>query len=168
MTFVKPNKDPTRAASDVPIILLYTLFSKRTPNTHTQNHSHSSLTHPILIQTKPLHHHTHNPHTKTPLKASTIENHQNTLFSPQYTSVKHLIHSQNWFTNQILNTNVHNNTRHWLANDVSCRQSSVIFNGKSSRTRYFRNRLPQGWVLFPTHCLICSCTTFHNHPRTYK
>ena len=57
---------------------------------------------------------------------------------------------------------MHNNTKRWLTNYLGGRQSHVSFNGKSSHTRNFINRVPQGSVLSPTLFNIY----MHNTPPT--
>ncbi|KAA2237140.1 hypothetical protein F0L68_41695, partial [Solihabitans fulvus] len=52
--------------------------------------------------------------------------------------------------NKILNTHHHPNFKKWLANFLSGRHGYTIYNGKSSRTRHYTNRVPQGSVLSPT------------------
>jgi len=51
---------------------------------------------------------------------------------------------------KVHNTNMHNNTKRWLANYLSGRQAHVNYNGKSSRTHNITNGVPQGSVLSPT------------------
>ena len=48
---------------------------------------------------------------------------------------------------KLYNTNVHNNTKRWLANYLGGKQSHVSFNGKSPHTRNFHKGVPQGSVL---------------------
>ena len=57
---------------------------------------------------------------------------------------------QHRLTDKLNNTNMHNNTKRWLANYLGGRQSHVSFNSKSSHTRNFNNGVPQGSVLSPT------------------
>ena len=45
---------------------------------------------------------------------------------------------------KLYNTNMHNNTKRWLANYLGGTQSRVSFNVKSSHTRNFPNRVLQG------------------------
>jgi hypothetical protein len=52
--------------------------------------------------------------------------------------------------NKIINTGAHNNTKRWLSNYLSGRQSYVEYNGKTSRTKIFPNDVPQGSVLSPS------------------
>ena len=52
--------------------------------------------------------------------------------------------------NQIYNTNMHNNSRRWLANYLSGRKAHVNFNGIPSKIRPFRDGVPQGSILSPT------------------
>ncbi|KAF2353761.1 Reverse transcriptase domain [Trinorchestia longiramus] len=51
---------------------------------------------------------------------------------------------------KILNTELHNNTKRWLANYLSGRQTYVHNNGKFSKTHNIPNGIPQGSVLSPT------------------
>ena len=44
---------------------------------------------------------------------------------------------------KLYDTNMHNNTKRWLANYLGGRKSHVSFNGKSSHTRNFPNGVPQ-------------------------
>ncbi|KAF2367561.1 Reverse transcriptase domain [Trinorchestia longiramus] len=50
----------------------------------------------------------------------------------------------------IYNTELHNNTKQWLANYLSGRQAYVHYSGKSSKTLNIPNGVPQGSVLSPT------------------
>ncbi|KAF2350797.1 Reverse transcriptase domain [Trinorchestia longiramus] len=51
---------------------------------------------------------------------------------------------------KIFNTELHNNTKRWLANYLSGRQTYVHYNGKFSKTHNIPNGIPQGSVLSPT------------------
>ena len=66
-------------------------------------------------------------------------------------------------TDKLYNTNMHNNTKRWLANYLGGRQSHVSFNGKSSHTRNFPKAL-----FFPPHSLTSTCTTLPPHTRQHK
>ena len=52
--------------------------------------------------------------------------------------------------NKIYNTTMHNNTKRWLANYLTNRQSFVHYNSEASKTRNFPNGVPQGSILSPT------------------
>ncbi|KAF2352494.1 Reverse transcriptase domain [Trinorchestia longiramus] len=51
---------------------------------------------------------------------------------------------------KIYNTKLHNDTKIWLANYLSGRQSYVHYSGKSSKTLNIPNGVLQGSVLSPT------------------
>ncbi|KAF2355876.1 Reverse transcriptase domain [Trinorchestia longiramus] len=51
---------------------------------------------------------------------------------------------------KIFNTELHNNTKRWLANYLSGRHTYVHYNGKFSKTHNIPKRIPQGSVLSPT------------------
>ena len=54
-----------------------------------------------------------------------------------------------------------NNTKRWLVNFLGGRQSHVSFNGKSSNTRNFHNRIPHGSFC---HLTLSNFYIYDNHP----
>ena len=52
--------------------------------------------------------------------------------------------------NKIYKTNMHNNSKRWLANYLSGRKVHFNLNGTQLKFRPFRDRVPKGSVLFPT------------------
>ena len=65
--------------------------------------------------------------------------------------------------NKIYNTNMHNNSKRWLANYLPGRNAYVNFNGIPSKIRPFRDEVPQGSVLLSNTVQPFSL----RHPNTH-
>ena len=152
ITILKPNKTPTEAASYRPITLLCTpskvmerlLLHKITPHIplsptqhgYRPNHSTTTLL-TNLTQTVQDGINSRRPPHRTLLVTIDISKAFDAISRPL-------------LINKIYNTTLHNNTKRWLANYLSGRQSFVHYNGVSSNTKNFPNGVPQGSVLSPT------------------
>ena len=152
ITLLKPGKTPTDAASYRPITLLCTpskvverlLLRKITPHIplsptqhgYRQNHSTTTL---LTNLTQKVNDgiNSRNPPHRTLLITIDI--------SKAFDAIPRTL-----LINKIYNTTLHNNTKRWLANYLSGRQSFVHYNGVPSITKNFPNGVPQGSVLSPT------------------
>ena len=152
ITIPKPNKNPTQPSSHRPITLLCTpsKVTERLVLTQANPHVPSN---PSQHGYKPLH------STNTLLTDITQRvldginsarpPHRTVLVTLDISKAFDAIPRHN-ITNKIFNTNMHNNTKRWLANFLGGRCAHVSFAGQSSNTRNFTNGVPQGSVLSPT------------------
>ncbi|KAF2348548.1 Reverse transcriptase domain [Trinorchestia longiramus] len=92
------------------------------------------------IQTQPSSpEQTQKHHSLQQLRGKTLQLVHTTKQHSRYTQIK-----------KIYSTELHNNTKRWLANYLSGRQAYVHYSGKSSKTLNIPNRVRQGSVLSPT------------------
>lgn len=152
IALLKPNKIATEPASYRPITLLCTpskvlerlILNKTTP----------------YIPLSPTQHGYRPNHSTTTLLTNLTQKVQDGINSrrPPHRTLLITIDISKAFDaiprplliNKIYNTTLHNNTKRWLANYLSGRQSYVHYNGESSTTKNFPNGVPQGSVLSPT------------------
>ncbi|MCP4274705.1 MAG: reverse transcriptase family protein, partial [Gammaproteobacteria bacterium] len=152
ITIPKPNKDITLPSSHRPITLLCT------PSKVTERLALQTTTPHIPLATsqhgfRPLH------STNTLLADLTQKDfdginsarpaHRTLLVTLDISKAFDAIPRHN-LTNKILNTDMHNNTKRWLANYLAGRCAHVTYAGQSSNTRNFTNGVPQGSFLSPT------------------
>ena len=152
ITILKPNKDPTLASSYRPITLLSTLFKvieRLILNIVTPYIPLSSTQHGFRPQ--------HSTNTLLTQLTHNIVNgcnhklpHKRTLLITLDISKAFDATPKHQLIDKIYNTNMHNNSKRWLVNYLSGRMAHVNFNDKSSKTRLFRDGVPQGSVLSPT------------------
>ena len=152
IAILKPNKDATLASSYRPITLLSTAFKvierlilnlitpdiPLAPTQHGFRSGHSTntlLTKLTQDMTEGFNH--NRPHKRTLLIAIDISK----AFDA---TPRHLL------INKIYNTNLHNNSKRWLANYLSGRTAHVNFNDIPSKTRPMRDGTPQGSSISPT------------------
>jgi len=69
---------------------------------------------------------------------------------------------------KIYNTNMHNNSKRWLANYLSGRKANYNFNGTPSKNRPFTDVVPQGSLLSPTMFNFFSTISHHPPLKTPK
>lgn len=152
ITILKPKKDPTQAASYRPITLLCT------PSKIIERHIlHNINPHILLSPTQ----HGFRPNHSTNTLLTNLTQHtfdginckrpaQRTILATVDISKAFDAIPRFPLTDKIYNTTMPNNTKRWLANYLSGRQSYVSYNNKSSHTRILPNGVPQGSVLSPT------------------
>ena len=152
ITIPKPGKDLTQPSSHRPITLLSTLYK-------VTERLILTLTTPHIPSTSSQHGYKALHSTNTLLTGLTerIYNGANSSL-PHNRTVAVTVDVNKAFegvprhplTNKILDTNMHNNTKRWLANSLAGRCAHVSFAGQTSKTRNFTNGVPQGSVLSPT------------------
>ena len=163
ITILKPNKDPTTPSSYRPITLLCTpskitdrlilnIIHPDVPLSPTQ-HGFRPLHSANSLLTNLTQHVLDGINSKIPAQRT-----QRTLYiSKAFDAIP-----RHRLTDKLYNTNMHNNTKRWLANYLGGRQSHVPFNGKSSHTRNFPNGV--------RNALFCPPTLFniymHDTPPT--